>query len=37
MFATVIVLAVLAIPFVLDLYFNLPEESVEEEYIPDGR
>ena len=37
MFATVIVLAVLAIPFVLGLYFNLPEESVEEEYIPDGR
>jgi len=37
MFATVIVLAALAIPFVLDLYFNLPEESVEEEYIPDGR
>ena len=37
MFATVIVLAALAIPFVLDLYFNLPEELVEEEYIPDGR
>ena len=37
MFATVIVLAALAIPFVLDLYFSLPEESVEEEYIPDGR
>lgn len=37
MLATVIVLAALAIPFVLDLYFNLPEESVEEDYIPDGR
>ena len=37
MFATVLVLAALAIPFVLDLYFSLPEESVEEEYIPDGR
>ena len=37
MLTTVLVIAALAIPFVLDLYFNLPEESVEEEYIPDGR
>ena len=37
MLTTIIVLAALAIPFVLELYFNLPEESVDEEYIPDGR
>ena len=37
MLTIVIVLAALAIPFVLDLYFNMPEETVEEEYIPDGR
>jgi len=32
-----VVLAALAIPYALELYFNMPEESVEEEYIPDGR
>ena len=37
MLTTVLVLAALVIPFVLDLYFNMPEEKVEEEYIPDGR
>lgn len=37
MLTTIIVLAALAIPFFLELYFNLPEESVEEEYTPDGR
>ncbi len=37
MLTTVIVLAALATPFVLDLYFNMPEEKVEEEYIPDCR
>ena len=39
MFATLAVLAILAIPFLLELYFNMPRgsEAVEEEYIPDGR
>lgn len=37
MLTTVIVLAALAIPYVLELYFDMPEETVEEEYIPDGR
>ena len=39
MFTTLAVLAILAIPFVLELYFNMPRSSdvAEEEYIPDGR
>ena len=37
MLTTAFVLAALAIPNALDLYFDMPEESVEEEYIPDGR
>ena len=39
MFSTLAVLAILAIPFLLELYFNMPRgsESAEEEYIPDGR
>ena len=37
MLTTVIVLAALAIPFVLELYVSVPEEKFEEEYIPDGR
>ena len=39
MFSTLAVLAILAIPFLLELYFNMPRgsEAVEEEYIPDGR
>ena len=39
MFATLAVLAILAIPFLLELYFNMPRgsETAEEEYIPDGR
>ena len=39
MFSTLIVIAVLAIPFLLELYFNAPHASgtADEEYIPDGR
>ena len=39
MFSTLIVMAVLAIPFLLELYFNVPHgsESTDEDYIPDGR
>ena len=38
MLTTAFVLAALAIPYALELYFDMPEEeSVEEEYIPDGR
>ena len=39
MFSTLAVLAILAIPFLLELYFNMPRgsETAEEEYIPDGR
>ena len=39
MFSTLIVMAVLAIPFLLELYFNVPRgsETADEEYIPDGR
>lgn len=39
MFTTLAVLAILAMPFLLELYFNMPRSSdaAEEEYIPDGR
>lgn len=39
MFSTLIVLAVLALPYLLELYFNAPRgsETADEEYIPDGR
>ena len=38
MLTSAFVLAALAIPHALELYFDMPEEeSVEEEYIPDGR
>ncbi len=37
MLTTAFVLAALAIPHALELYLDMPEESVEEEYIPDGR
>ncbi len=37
MLTTIIVLAALAIPFVRELYFNLPEASVAAAYIPAGR
>lgn len=37
MLTSVFVLAALAIPYALELYFDMPQESVEEEYIPDGR
>lgn len=39
MLTFIALLAIVSIPFVLDLYFSMPEshESAEEEYIPDGR
>lgn len=37
MLTTVFVLAAVALPRALELYFDAPEESIEEEYIPDGR
>ena len=39
MFSNLIVMAVLAIPFLLELYFNVPRgsETADEEYTPDGR
>ena len=39
MFTTVAVLALVSVPYVLDVYFNEVEkyESDEEEYVPDGR
>jgi hypothetical protein len=37
MLASAFVLAALAVPHVLELYFNTRNELNEEEYIPDGR
>lgn len=37
MLTVAFLLAVLAIPLVLRLYFDAPNEVAEEEYIPDGR
>ena len=39
MLTFIALLAIVSVPFVLDVYFNLPEasEPAEEEYIPDGR
>ena len=39
MLTFIALLAIVSIPFVLDVYFNFPEasEPAEEEYIPDGR
>lgn len=39
MLTFIALLAIVSIPFVLDAYFSLPQESdtAEEEYIPDGR
>ena len=37
MLTTAFVLVALAIPSALELYFDMPEESVEEDFIPDGR
>lgn len=39
MFSTLIVLAVLALPYLLELYFYTPRgsDTADEEYIPDGR
>ena len=39
MLTTIAILALVSLPYVLDLYFNSPRdsESAEEEYVPDGR
>jgi len=37
MFASAFVLAALAIPHALELYFDMPDASAPEEYVPDGR
>lgn len=37
MLASAFVFAALAVPHVLELYFNTRNELNEEEYIPDGR
>lgn len=39
MLTFIALLAIVSIPFVLDVYFNLSDNSepAEEEYIPDGR
>jgi hypothetical protein len=38
MFTTLAVIALVSLPFVLDLYFAARESNTaEEEYIPDGR
>ena len=39
MILTLATIALVSVPFALDLYFNAPSESdsVEEEYVPDGR
>lgn len=37
MLTSAFVLAALSIPYALELYFDMPEERTEEEYIPDGR
>ena len=37
-FATLAVLALVSLPYALDVYFNSPrDDAAEEEYIPDGR
>ena len=39
MILTLATLALVSVPLVIDLYFNIPSESdsVEDEYVPDGR
>lgn len=37
MFVTLIVTALVAVPFALELYFSEPVRNIEEEYVPDGR
>jgi len=39
MILTLATLALVSVPLVIDLYFNIPTESdsVEDEYVPDGR
>lgn len=39
MILTLATIALLSVPFALDVYFNSPSDSdsVEDEYVPDGR
>lgn len=37
MLTSAFVFAALAIPHAITLYFDAPTESIEEEYVPDGR
>ena len=37
MLTSVIALVALVIPHALELYFDEPNESIEDEFIPDGR
>lgn len=37
MLTSALVVAILAVPSAIELYFNAPNESTHEEYIPDGR
>ncbi len=37
MLTSALVVAILAVPGAIELYFNAPNEPHREEYIPDGR
>lgn len=39
MLTIIAIIALVSVPYVLDVYFNSPRdaESAEEEYVPDGR
>jgi hypothetical protein len=37
MLTSALVVAILAVPGAIELYFNSPNEPQSEEYIPDGR
>ena len=37
MLTSALVVAILAVPGAIELYFNAPNETHHEEYIPDGR
>ena len=37
MLTSVLVLAIVAVPSAIELYFNEPNKAGHEEYIPDGR
>jgi hypothetical protein len=37
MLTSALVVAILAVPGAIELYFNAPNEPHHEEYVPDGR